>query len=72
MSEPTKLSDFPEVRAMIQPQPEHYYPAPWRVAETDSRGHTVIVCAEGHYVATTPTPEVAQIIVLAVNAWADV
>ena len=65
------LSDFPEVRARIQPLPDRHYPAPWRAAETDASGNVVVVCEDGPFTCTAPTPEAAQIIVLAVNAWAS-
>lgn len=56
-----------EVAQAIAPTPS--YPRPWRVAETDGRGHPVVVCAEGHYVCNASDGEAAQIIVHVVNAW---
>lgn len=64
------MNDVETAQARLRPHLEPYYPAPWNVAETDANGHVVVTCAEGHYVCTAPTPEAAQIIVLAVNAWA--
>lgn len=58
------------VRATLAPLPELHYPAPWRVAET--RGHVVVECADGHWVAECPTHAAAEAIVLAVNTFAGV
>lgn len=61
------------VRAIIAPrtEPELYYPAPWRVAETRD-GQVTVVCADGHYTCMAASVGAARAIVAAVNALAGV
>jgi hypothetical protein len=53
----------------VRAVPKLHYPVPWRVAETKPNS-VVVVCDEGHYTCEASTAEAAQIIVLAVNAFA--
>jgi hypothetical protein len=61
-------TDQVRLRAMIAPTPN--YPTPWRVAET-RQDHVVVTCATGCYTANCPTDDAAEIIVAAVNAFAN-
>lgn len=58
-----------ELRRLVAPAVQPFYPTPWRVAEQRGDKH-VVVCAEGHYTCEAPTIEAAEIIAAAVNAWA--
>lgn len=58
--------------ATVHPVPRLHYPAPWRVAEANSKGQITIVCEAGDYTCMAASPEVAQAIVIAVNKFAGV
>jgi hypothetical protein len=60
------------VRATIAPRPDLHYPAPWRMAEDDSKGRPTVVCADGRYACVAASNEAAEAIVLAVNTLAGV